>query len=454
MLSDRLRFRDVRATSSFRLTLLLGGLFLAGVVVMLGLIYVLTAQELTARSDRILYEKARGLVRTPPDQLPGRIRSEIGNGAQGFSYFALIDASGGSVVGNIGLTGVVAIGRPFNVAANPPIHGPLRVLAVRTPRREIVLLGRDISQIRDLRHRLLEILIGSGVASLVGMLSVAVLISIKPLRRVRDLQRASHAIAAGSLDTRMPIAGRNDELDQFAATLNHMIDEVTRVIAEVKSATDAIAHDLRTPLTRVRARLHHLTNQPLPDEERQAVLLQTTADLDDLLARFSALLRISELEASARRLGLGEVEISPLIQEVADLYGPLAEESRIALTVAAAGDLRIHADRQLLFEAVSNLVDNAIKFAASRVELRARGTEGDVVIEVVDDGPGIAVIDRDAVLRRFHRLPGAADLPGSGLGLSVVSAIMHVHGFTLDLADAGPGLIARIRMAPPATAQH
>lgn len=446
MLSERLRFRDVRSTSSFRLTLLLGVLFLTGVMVMLGLIYVLTARELTARNDHILYEKARSLVATPSDRLPARIQSEIANDAQGFSYFALIDKSGGLVVGNISLPGVAAVDRPFNVAARPGTHGPLRILAVRTPHREIVLLGRDISQIYDLRRRIMEILISSGIVSLIGMLAVAVLISIGPLRRVRDLQRASQAIAAGNLETRMPVAGRNDELDQFATTLNHMIEEVARVIAQVKSATDAIAHDLRTPLTRVRARLHQLTTQPLPTDERQEVLAEATEDLDDLLARFSALLRISELEASARRSGLGEVDIGSLIEEVAELYGPLADHGRIALEVRAPLELTVHADRELLFEAVSNLVDNAIKFARTRVELRAVSADGGVAIEVADDGRGIAVMDREAVMRRFHRLPDAASVPGSGLGLSVVSAIMHVHGFSLDLADAAPGLLARIRM--------
>ena len=445
MLSDRLRFRDVRSTSSFRLTLLLGGLFLASVVAMLGLIYLLTARELTARNDRILYEKAQSLLLTPPALLPARIRSEIDNGAQGFSYFALIDGEGNMVAGNIRLARIVAIDRPFNVAAHAGLHGPLRVLAVRTPQRELILLGRDISQIHGLRRRILEILIGSGVASLLGVLVIAVLLSIKPLRRVRDLQQASHAIAAGKLDTRMPIAGRNDELDQFAATLNQMIEEVARVIAQVKSATDAIAHDLRTPLTRVRARLHQLAGQPLPAEQGHALVAEATADLDDLLTRFSALLRISELEASARRSGLGEVDVAALVREVEELYGPLAEEGGVALTVHAPARLRIHADRELLFEALSNLVDNAIKFAEGKVELRAAGNEDRVIVEVIDDGPGIAAGDREAVLRRFHRLPGAAGIPGSGLGLSVVSAIMHVHGFTLELADAAPGLIARIR---------
>jgi signal transduction histidine kinase len=447
MPSDRLHFRDVRSIGSFRLTLLLGGLFLTGVIAMLGLIYVLIGHELTARSDLILYEKAQSLLATPADGLPVRIQAEIDNGAQGFSYFALIDGDGSTVVGNVRLIRVVAFNRPFDAAARTG-HGPLRMLAVRTRNRETILVGRDVSQIHSLRQRITQILIGSGVATLLGVFLAATIVSIKPLRRVRALQDASRAIAAGQLETRMPVAGRNDELDQIAATLNHMIEEVVRVIAQVKITTDAIAHDLRTPLTRVRARLHHLTHAPTPPVGQQAMIGETVAELDDVLARFAALLRISELEASARRSGQSPISLASLAHEIADLYDPLAEENGIAFAVVTEGDPVVIADQELLFEAVSNLVDNAIKFAASRVTLRVGHEDDEALLEVVDDGPGIAAEDRQAVFQRFHRLAGATNVPGSGLGLSIVSAILRIHGFSLALSDAEPGLVASVRMPP------
>lgn len=446
MLSERLRFRDVRSTSTFRLTLLLGSAFLVGIVAMLGLIYLLTTWELTTRSDQILYEKAQSLLATPADRLPDRIRAEIGSGSQGFSYFALLDREGQGVVGNVAGVPGMKPDKPFNIPRRPGVHGPLRMLAVRTPSGEMIVLGRDISQIHSLRRRITMILAVSGVAGVLGVFAAAVLLSVRPLRRVRDLQEASQAIAAGHLDTRMPIAGRHDELDQFAATLNQMIEEVGRVIAQVKTATDAIAHDLRTPLTHVRAYLHRAANGPDLPPDSARLVGQAIDDLDDVLARFTALLRISELEASARRSGRGEVDLSALVEEVADLYAPLAEESGISLTWRADEGLRVDADGKLLFEAVSNLVDNAIKFSSTSVSLRAAQIDGRPALEVADDGPGIAEDQRDAVLRRFHRAPDAAEIPGSGLGLSVVSAILHVHGFRLELGDARPGLIARIRM--------
>jgi signal transduction histidine kinase len=216
------------------------------------------------------------------------------------------------------------------------------------------------------------------------------------------------------------------------------------VIGQVKGVTDAIAHDLRTPLTRVRAQLSRLSREPGAPHEIGAAI----DDLDLVLERFAALLRISELEASGRRQGFGPVDLRALAASVHALYEPLAEDRGVALTLATDADRTIEADEQLLFEAVSNLVDNAIKFTppggAVAIAVRS-GTVGSA-IEVRDDGPGIAADERTAVLRRFHRGSAAALAPGSGLGLSVVAAIVHLHGFTLDLEDAAPGLRATIRI--------
>lgn len=445
MPSDRLRLRDVRSTTTFRLTLALGIVFLAGLVAMLGLIYELTAHELTLRSDRILIERADSLLTTPAEKLPERIRTEIANAAQGFSYFALLDARGNNLVGNLTLTKPPPVGKPFNLDRGPDGR-PLRVLAVETANRETILLGRDINQIRKLRRRIFQIVIGSGASVAVGMLLAAILLSVPQLRRLRDLQRASQAIADGKLETRMPISWRKDELDQIAATVNLMIEEVGHVIAQVKTTTDAVAHDLRTPLTRVRAQLHRLRRSFNLDADDQALLDQATEDLGLLLSRFTALLRISELEASSRRSGLAPVALAPFLEAVAALYEPLAEDRGISLVTECASMPFVEVDEKLMFEAVSNLVDNAIKFARTKVVLRLLEEKGRARLDVADDGPGIAVEEREAVLRRFHRSPDAASVPGSGLGLSVVAAILHLHGFTLELGDAQPGLIATIRM--------
>ncbi|USI71993.1 sensor histidine kinase [Sphingomonas morindae] len=444
---ERLRWRDVRATTPFRLTLLLGALFLAGLWATLGFSYGLTAHELTLRSDRILHARARILLAVPAAALPRRIDAEIARATPGFSYFALQSRDGTLIAGNIRLISPQPPGRPFNLEARPGDHGPVRVLAVRAATGETIILGRDITQIRDLRRRLLFILVVSGLCGTLVILSAAIALSLPTLRRVRDLARASRLIAAGAFDQRMPIAGRHDELDQFAATVNHMVEEVGRVVAQVKTATDAIAHDLRTPLTRVRAALHRARAAAAPPGQG-ALLDPAIADLDHVIARFAALLRLSELEAAGRRSGLRPIDLAPLLAQLAELYAPLAEDRGVVLHSRVAPVPPIEADPALLFEAIANLVDNASKFARGAVTLRTRACAAMVLIEVIDDGPGIPPDEREAVLRRFHRARGAAGVEGSGLGLAVVGAIVHIHGFTLELADAAPGLVARIRAAP------
>ena len=326
--------------------------------------------------------------------------------------------------------------------------GPIRLLAKRTDQGETLLVGRDITQIRDLRVRMLGILVWSGIAIAIGVGVTAIGLSLGPLRRVRDLQAASRAIAEGHLERRMPLAGRHDELDQFADTVNAMVEDVGRTIAQVKGVTDAIAHDLRTPLTRVRANLHRIAQGEALAPDHRARLTQAVDDLDTVLERFAALLRISELEAGSRRAGFAAVDLGVVAARVAELYEPLAEDGGIALTLDC-GALPLHGDEKLLFEAVSNLVDNAIKFGrpGGHVRLVGGAEAGRWWLDVTDDGPGIAADEREAVLRRFHRGRNAASAPGSGLGLSVASAILGAHGLRLDLRDADPGLIARISPA-------
>jgi len=445
MPSDRLRLANIRNTTTFRLTSLFGVVFAAGVMTLLGLVYVQTARELTARSDSILHVQANRLLAATPETLPQAVRTQLINDQRGLNYFALFARDGQRVVGDVAMPTGLRINRPTDVWSRSGDHHPLRLLAVRTSWGETILVGRDISPIRDLRITILHILFWSGgVIAVVGTLT-GVSLSIGPLRRVRDLQEASRAITHGDLQVRMPITGRNDELDRFAGTVNVMIDEVVRVVAQVKGVTDAVAHDLRTPLTRVRAHLYRAQQSPGISPEFRTVAEQAVGDIDIVLERFAALLRIAEMEAGSRRAGFASTDLVHLIDNIIDLYKPLAEEKgqniRVDLTPAT-----IQADGKLLFEAVANVLDNSIKFTpeGGRIDLAVRSSIGGPIIEVRDSGPGIPVEERAAVLRRFHRGAAAETIPGSGLGLSVVAAIVHLHRFRLDLGDAKPGLVVRI----------
>jgi len=260
------------------------------------------------------------------------------------------------------------------------------------------------------------------------------------------LQAAGREIAAGDLTRRMPVSSRHDELDMLAATVNHMVAEVERLMAEVRGVTETIAHDLRTPLTRARARLHRLEQALGPDDSRAEEARWITQELDTVLDRFRALLRISELEAKARRAGFASVDPAVLVRQAGELYAPVAEEQGVSLTWSAEAQPPIQADPRLLIEALSNLVDNALKFTPAGGHV-AVALEAGPRIVVQDYGPGLPEGEQAAVLQRFYRAERDRLTPGSGLGLSIVAAIVRLHGFALRLEDGRPGLRAVIDCA-------
>jgi signal transduction histidine kinase len=445
-LSDRLHFRDVRSISTFRLTVLLGLIFALGVAGMIGLIYIQTAEELNARSDAILRLEATRLHAVSTADLPARIRADIAQNTSRLNYYALESADGQMIVGNIGVPSGLLFDNPVDIPEGPGIPQPVRMLASQTAAGETLVIARDMAPVVDLRRRMLTILLSSGLVIALAVLVCGFLLSLAPLRRVRDLQRVSQRIAAGDLNARMPVLGRRDELDQFASTVNVMVEDVGRVILQVKEVTDVIAHDLRAPLAHVRRLLGRISETPgLPAEARE-IAGAGAADLEMVLDRFAALLRISELEDGRRRAGFGTVKLLPMLTTVYDLYEPVAEEAGVGFVLECPDDLTITGDAKLLFEAVSNLVDNGLKFtsAGGHVSLTARADDG-VVIEIRDNGRGIVENEREAVLRRFFRGANSVDVPGSGVGLSIVMAIARLHDFSFELEDATPGLIARIR---------
>ena len=443
MPAERLHWREVRDTSTFRLTLMLGAAASTGLLALVTTVYLLTSWELTARTDTILRAQLARLIDASPADLPAQIRAEIDR-SNGFSHFALISGNGEIVAGDLRALPALVPGQPVE---RNDASASLRLVAARTATGETIVAARDISQLRYLRGRLRLISIGSGVAMLAGIAAAAFLLALAPLRRVRDLERAAAEIARGSLDRRMPILGRGDELDRFACTVNRMVDEIGRVMAQVKGVTESVAHDLRTPLGRVRSQLLAIARLP----EAQAAAEQAIADLDGVLERFAALLRIAEIEAGARRAQFADVELGALLAEVVDLYEPLAEERGVSLHLRIASSRPIVGDRHLLLEAISNLLDNAVKFARCEVTAELRANAAETAIVISDDGPGIPEGEREAVLGRFHRGVHAAGVPGTGLGLSIVAAVAHLHGLDLRLENGMEGLCASLRSTKQVT---
>jgi len=264
----------------------------------------------------------------------------------------------------------------------------------------------------------------------------------RPLRRIRGIQASAEAIVAGDLTHRLPLSNRRDELDMLAAIVNAMLERIERLMNEVKGVCDNIAHDLRTPLTRLRAQLYRMQQQAGEGSPQATQLDAVLAEADTLMARFRGLLRISELEDRQRRSGFVQLDAVSLLQELHEFYLPLAEDDGLTFELQLPTSLpSLNGDRALLFEAVANLLSNSIKFTppGGQVILRGVNENGHTRIEVLDSGPGIAEAEREAVFQRFYRAEAGNQKSGFGLGLSIVAAIVSLHGFALEVGTSELG---------------
>jgi signal transduction histidine kinase len=443
--------RSLWRTTTFRLTLLYGVVFVFGVMALMGIVYWRTADYLNHQADRIVQVEAQRLGKLDAQSLPGNIEREQARDWRHLYLYGLFSREGEWVTGN-------ARRLPISLKIDGPA-GPLspadgyrpgaRAVVVRLPWGELLLVGRDASQLDQIRDILVQTLLLSGSAILLAGLAFGAALSLDPLRRIREIQAVSRQIMGGDFAARLPSSGSRDELDTLADIVNAALADVERLVGEIKSVGDAVAHDLRTPLTRLRARLYRL-HETATDPQAAEALEEALAETDALLARFRALLRLSELEARQRRSGFEPLRLEAVVEDVAALYEPAAEAAGVALKVETYPLPEIQGDPGLLFEAIGNLVDNAIKFtpAGGRTLIRVAAGPSGPRVDVVDTGPGVAAEEREAVLQRFYRSARDRQRPGSGLGLSLVAAIARLHDFRLELADAHPGLRATLHCRP------
>jgi signal transduction histidine kinase len=311
-----------------------------------------------------------------------------------------------------------------------------------------LLVGRDVRNRAQLRRLLTDALLWAmGVVAIMVTIGAAVVRSLFR-RTLANVSATATAIAAGDLTRRVRLSGRGDEFDQLAETINDMLDRIARLMDGVRQVSNAIAHDLRTPITRARTRLEDAAIHAASPEDLRAAIERATADLDGIVAVFQALLRISEIEAGSRRSAFAGCDLAPVLADIAELYGAVAEEKGVALDVDLPDRLPAYGDQALVQQAVANLLDNAVKFSppGSTVRLDANGRAGHVEITVADQGPGIPEADRARATERFFRGEQARSTPGAGLGLALVQAVAQLHGGSLALEDAAPGLRARLTL--------
>jgi signal transduction histidine kinase len=309
-----------------------------------------------------------------------------------------------------------------------------------------LLVGRDV-QVRARLSTLLTSALLWAILVVVAMASIGAYIVRGLFRRtLANVSATATAIAAGDFSRRVRLSGRGDEFDQLAETINDMLDRITRLMDGVRQVSNAIAHDLRTPITRARGRLEEAVVHASTEAELRAAIERATADLDGIVAVFQALLRIAEIEAGSRRSAFASFDFAPVLAGVVELYEAVAEDRGLTVTLESPDGLPMHGDQALLQQAVANLVDNAVKFSppGQSVSVLARPSPTGTDIVVTDHGPGIPPSDLDRATERFFRGEKARSTPGAGMGLALVQAVAQLHGGHLALEDAEPGLRATL----------
>ena len=375
----------------------------------------------------------------------------------GSSLYLVTTAAGEALAGNVGALAPGVLDNPgwtetvyrrLDEAEGAQNHALVRVFQL--PGGFRLLVGRDL----DERERLYGIVVAAGRWSLAIVVVLGLVggffVTRRVLKRVDAMTDTTRTIMAGDLSGRLPVAGSGDEIDRLAENLNVMLERIEALMRGLKEVTDNIAHDLKTPLTRLRNRCEQALRAAHSEAEFRAALEHTIEESDGLIRTFNALLMIARAESGQARGGMTEFDASEIARGVADLYEPLADEKGIALKVEADAPAPFKGNRELISQALANLVDNAIKYAGPKdraaasakpeVVVQARSEDGRVLLIVADGGPGIAETDRGRVVERFVRLEQSRSQPGSGLGLSLASAVARLHGGELTLADNRPGL--------------
>jgi len=330
----------------------------------------------------------------------------------------------------------------------------VRALAAPFPGGLVVAVGDDFDRIAEAEEAILRAFAWAvGLTVLLGAAGGAWLSHLF-LRRVDAIGRVAEAIIEGDLARRVPVQGTGDDLDRLAATLNRMLDRIAALMESLRQVSNDIAHDLRTPLSRLCQRLEGTRTGARSVAEYERAVEDAVADAEGLLGTFAALLRIAQVEAGTQRIAFCRVDLSALAETVADAFAPAAEDESHAFSADIAPGIAVHGDQELLTQMLANLVENALRHTppGSRIQVRLRpggdGAAGDPVLTVEDDGPGVPADERGRVLRRFYRRERSRTTPGSGLGLSLVAAVAELHGALLSLDDAAPGLRVSVAFAP------
>ena len=450
--------------SSLRLTLLYTAIFCTSALVLFGFVFWSTVSVIERQSTETIEAEIRGLAEQYREQGLGRLievieeRSSVEGDND--NIYLLTDPRLVPLTGNLNDWPEDAKGPgewlqlTFSKREQEGlIPHEVRARTFMLPGGYRLLVGRDVNENQRFRADLIGALAWSLGGTLVLAISGGLFVSRRMLSRVDQVSRTAQQIMEGDLSQRMETSGNGDEFDRLADSLNAMLNRIERLMVGMRLSTDSIAHDLRSPLTRLKSRIELALRDPPESHRDREALADVLSQTDAALAVFDSLLRIATAEAGMDVVEFKPVDLALLARDVTDLYRPVAEERGVELELSADTPAKMRCQHELMAQAIANLLDNAVKFtpAGGRIAIEVHHDNSDIVLTIADSGPGIPPTDRQRVLERFVRLEGSRTGPGTGLGLSLVAAVVKLHGGSLQLGDEDPGLKVEIR-CPASTA--
>jgi signal transduction histidine kinase len=452
------RLTDLPRTTSFRLSVLFLALFGVSTVAFFGFLYWQATSYLNSSVDKWIQRDSVDYLNALAEIVP-RLQTHAERDPDAWRPFGLFDSSGRYIAGNLRSLPErpVRLGHYFEYKlSRDGKEMPFRGVGYRMPNDDVLILSYNVNEIYGFKHLLLEAMAWGGILVFAIGIAGAVITGLGAVRQINGITGAVERIVIGNLAERLPTRRGAGDLDRLVYLVNGMLDDIERLMREVKGVTDDIAHDLRTPLTRLLGGLERARRRTTSAEEYARAVDAAIAETKAVLGTFSSLLRIAEVEDGARRAGFTRLDLGQIAADVVEFHAPVAEERGVSLSfdTEATSHAQMSGDPSLMFEAISNLVDNAIKFTPTggRVSVHTLCYKGRTGVAVSDNGPGIPVHERDAVLRRFHRLEKSRHTPGSGLGLSLVAAVAKLHGLTLSIDSSYPGACVTLERDPPVQA--
>lgn len=444
-------------TTSFRLTLLYAALFLASVLLLFAAMYWYGAGFVADQIDKTVSDEITEVrAHAGPGGLVALRTTVAAYARQAPSgmYYLLQNASGHATAGNIpSLAPIVGV-RSW-LSREDGGHFPVGIQSVRGRGVTIeggsyLFVGVDSTQLDEMQEMISRAFLWGLLATILLSLAGGTIMSLGLLRHVEAVSQTSRDIIAGDLSRRLPVRGSNDEFDHLAVSLNAMLERIEKLMAGLREVSNDIAHDLRTPLSRLRQRLERARRKSQTVGELHETLDHSIEDVDAILETFAALLRISQIEAHAKTSAFTSIDLSLLLEDMVETFQSVAEEHGQLILAKITSGLVVTGDRELLPQLFANLVENAIRHCprSSLIRIEAKSYESGIEVSVADNGPGIPAGMREKVFQRFYRLESSRTTEGTGLGLSLVAAIAHLHEASIELLDNAPGLRVRLKFPP------